>query len=148
MASLIPLSHLLGINTKSLSKVENYFFEAALFSGVCTTLKAVFREEYLNYFRIMKFTLNTENDMLETNLVRLIIKDILLSEDYTLEGLANYTHTHVDVINEIALGLNPNPSSLFVRRIIELHKMVKPVLYQQIVKKVLDHCEINKNCII
>lgn len=146
MASLIPLSHLLGINTKFLSKTENHFFEAALFSGICAELKVIFREEYLNYFHLMKFTNNKEDNILEMNLMRLILRDILLSEDYTLEGIANHTNTHIDVINEIALGLNQNPSSLFVRRIIELHKMVKPVLYQQIVKKILVHFEAKKEC--
>ena len=65
-----------------------------------------------------------------------MINDILLSEEYTLPGIACYTQMPEDVVNDIATGLNTNPSVKFIRRIIELHRIVRRDLYAQIMKKI------------
>jgi len=75
--------------------------------------------------------------MLESELVRCIINDILSTEEYSLTGIAFYTRKPEDVIFEIASGNNTDPSASLLRKIIELHRSVRPSLYQQIIKKII-----------
>ena len=74
--------------------------------------------------------------MLEAKFIRLIIQTILSTDEYTLEGIANYTNTHEEVVHEIFCGQNPNPSAIFLRKLIELHRTVRRDLYQEITKKI------------
>ena len=74
--------------------------------------------------------------MLEANFVRLIIKDILATEEYNLKGIAYYTDTHEDVVQEVIDGRNTNPSATLLRRSIDLHRLVRRDLYHSIVKKI------------
>jgi hypothetical protein len=136
MPALVPLCNLICINHLKFSKEEHLLLEAELFIRVCNELKESFREQYKNYFRLMKYTLEKENTMLEANLIRLIIKDILSTGEYTLEGIACYTDTHEDIISELASGLNTKPLATWLRKIIELHRSVRRELYQAIGKKV------------
>ena len=87
----------------------------------------------------MKFTAELENTMIESNLTRLIITDILSTDNYTLQGIATYTNTHIDVINEIASGRNTPNIALF-KRIIDLHRSVRYELYDAIAKKIASEC--------
>ncbi len=74
--------------------------------------------------------------MLETNLIRFIINDILSTKEYDLSGIALYTDTPEDVIYDLACGCNINPTFLLSRKIIELHRMARPNLYQEIANKI------------
>lgn len=74
--------------------------------------------------------------MLETNFVRLIIKDILATEEYDTQGVARYAYTHEDVIQEVIDGRNLNPSAMLLRRSIDLHRTVRRELYHSIMKKI------------
>lgn len=136
MPATQPLYHLIGISLCRLSKEENLLLEATLFVDLYKKLLEIFRQQNQTYFHLMKFTLEMENAMLEENFVRFIIKDILLTEEYSLEGIARYTDTHTDVVQELASGLNTKPLAIFLRKIIELHKSVRRDLYQSISKKI------------
>ena len=131
-----PLCHLAGINSSKFTKEENFFLEAEFFIRTCEELEKFFKEKYKNYFLLMQFTTNKENEMLETYFIRLIIKDILSTEEYTLEGIARYTDTHEDVVEEVFTGRNMNPSAIFLRRLIELHRTTRRALYLAIMKKI------------
>jgi len=74
--------------------------------------------------------------MLETNLVRLMITDIIETGDYTPQGIALYSDTHEDVVNEIIAGINTKPLATFLWKIIELHRGVRRELYNTIGKKI------------
>lgn len=138
MSAAEPLSHLIGINSCELSKEENILLEAELFTLICGELREIFREQYKDYFRLMKFTVKKENIMLETKFVRLIIQDILSTKEYNLKGIACYANTHEDVVQELVSGLNISPSVALFRRIIELHRSVRRDLYQMLVKKITE----------
>jgi len=137
MPATEPLCRLIGINPSDLSREECIFLEAELLYGICEELKENFRKQYSEYFRLMKFTMEMENAMLEENLPHLMIKDILITKEYTLEGIAHYVNTHEDVVHEIISGLNRNPSAMLLRRVIELHKLVRSELYKEIMKKIV-----------
>jgi len=136
MSAIEPLCKLIGIDPHQLSKEEILILEADLFTRICEELKEVFREQHKNYFRLMKFTVEMENNMLESNFARFIIRDILLTEEYTLSGIAQYADVHEDVVDEVIAGRNTNPSAAFFRKMIELHRLVKCDIYNLIIKKI------------
>lgn len=136
MAAMELLCRLIEINPSKFSREELMLVEAELFTRICEELKEIFRKQHSDYFRLMKFTIEKENLMLETNFVRLIIKDILSTKEYNSQGIARYADTHEDVIQEVIDGRNHNPSAMLLRRIIDLHRTVRRELYHSIVKKI------------
>ncbi len=136
MPAVEPLYYLIGINIANLSKEEKLLLEAELFLKICDELREIFRKQHRDYFNCMKFTLEMENTMLDANFIRLIIQDILLSEEYTLQGIARYIDTHEDVVHELAAGLNTKPLATYFRKTIELHRTVRHELYHAIGKKI------------
>jgi hypothetical protein len=131
------LSNLPIINPHILSKEELALFEANLFTCICVELKNIFKKQYKTYLNAIKFNKETEDAMLESQLVRCIINDILATEEYSLTGIAYYTRKPEDVIFEIASGNNIDPSASLLRKIIELHRSVRPSLYQEMIKKIV-----------
>jgi hypothetical protein len=83
----------------------------------------------------MKLTIETENIMIESKLVFLIIEDILATGEYNLSGIAHYTNTDEEIIEELLIKHDTNPSALFFRKLINLHRSVKRELYDEIIKK-------------
>ena len=138
MPAIPPLSYLIGINPQKLSKKENLFLEAALFISLCDFLKKQFREQYKTYFKLMNFTIEMEKAMLEAHFMQLIIRDILMTGDYNLQGIAYYTNIPEDVICEVAEGRNTNPSALFLQKVLFLHREVRRDLYQTLIKKIIE----------
>lgn len=136
MSAVQELCCLYGINPKQLSKEENILLEANLFACLCEELKEIFKNHNRDFFRLLKFTKEMENEMLEANFIRCIVKDILSTEEYTLDGIACYANSPEEVIHEIAAGLNANPSLLLARKIIELHRSIRPDLYRSIMSKI------------
>lgn len=136
MAAMEPLCHLVGISPSNFSREEIILLEAELFSHICGELREVFRQQYKDYFRLMKFTIEKENAMLDNMFVRLIIKDVLSTDEYNVKGVAYYTDTHEDVIQEVVDGRNTNPSARLLRRCIDLHRSVRRDLYRSIMKKI------------
>lgn len=137
MPAIEPLCHLIGIKSKSLPKKKLMILEAILFARICKELMETFRTRYKEYFRLMNFTKQMENKMLDANFVRFIIEDVLQTKEYDLDGIAHYTNTPVDVIHEILQGINTNPSVDIFRRSIELHIQVKREFYSEIIKKIV-----------
>lgn len=137
MAAVELLCHLAGIDPCKFSKEENMLLEAELFSRISENLMGIFKEQYQEYFRLMKLTCEKENAMLDANFAYLIIKDILSTEEYTLAGIAKYADTHEDVITEIIAQCDIKPSASVLRRLIELHRSVRPELYDAIIKKII-----------
>ncbi len=129
------LFRLVNFNTFRPSKEENFLLEAELFIGICTELKEIFRKQESNYFNLMKFSREEEDTMLDAKFVRLIINDILSTNEYNLQGIACYAKTYLEVVEEIIIGRNTNPSAALLQRLIELHQSVRRELYNKIIKK-------------
>lgn len=135
MPALQPLCSLFRVNLNKLSREEKFILEAELLNHICNELKMLFRNQYNDYFRLMKFTKEMVATMLDTNYICFVIKDILLTEEYTLTGIACYTQTPEEVVYELVSGCNTRPSAIFLQRIIELHRSVRSELYNSILKK-------------
>lgn len=138
MSAIEPLCRLIGINPYKLSREENLILEADLFYSICKELKEIFRVHHKEYFRLTKFTADMEMVMLEQNFLRFVINDILSTNEYTIEGFAHYVDVHIDVVHEIILGRNLNPSALLLQRAIELHKTLRGDLYKKIIQNILE----------
>lgn len=137
MAAIEPLCSILNINPNKLAQEESLLLEAELITRICEELKEVFRNQYKEYFRLIKFTIEKENLMLENKLVRLIMQDLLSTDEYNLKGIAFYTGIHEDVLQDIYIGQNSSPSAALLRKIIELHRTVRGDLYRKITKKIV-----------
>jgi hypothetical protein len=136
MPAIEPLCQLVGVIPTKLSKEESMIFEIELFTRICEELKEVFKKDYKDYFRTMKCNAENESVMMEAYFVRCVINDILSTEEYTLDGIAYYTHTPEEVVYEVAIGKNTSPSAVLLRKIIELHRSVRRELYGEMMKKI------------
>ncbi|RDI48065.1 hypothetical protein [Aquicella lusitana] len=137
MSAIQPWCYLIGIHPKKLTKEESLLFEAEIFARICEEIKEVFRCEYKEFFRLMNFTIEMEEAMLEAGFLRLIINDILVTGEYDLKGIAYYANTHEDVVQEVIAGVNTNPSAAFLQKIIELHRSVRRDLYHVLMQKIV-----------
>jgi GTPase SAR1 family protein len=137
MSTPEPLCRLFGINPNNLSKEENLILEIDLFARICEELKAGFKTRYQNYFKTLKFNCESEDTIMEATYVRCVINDLLLTEEYTLSGIAHYTQTPEEIVYEIATGKNTSPSAIILRKIIELHRKARYELYDALTKKIL-----------
>jgi hypothetical protein len=134
------LCQIVGVKPHQLSREENIILEADLFARVCEELKEFFKAHYRGYFRLMRCNAEMENAVMESEYVRCVINDILSTEEYTLSGIACYTQTPEEVVDEVAMGLNTSPSAIFLRKIIELHRSIRRDLYHKILKKIATEC--------
>lgn len=137
MPATEPLYYLFDIDIDKLSKEELALVEAEIFMYLYAELMNIFRFDFKNYFYVMRFNTEMENAMLEENFIRCIIKDLLSTDDYSLQGISCYTQIPEEVIYELAIGYNTNPSFKLSRKIMELHRSVRPDLYRAIVKKMI-----------
>src|SRR5689334_19600414 len=136
MSIVEPLYCLMMKEPDRYSKSEQIFIEAGFFFRVCAELKEVFRKQYHEYFRLMKFNIKMENAMLDAEFICLLIKDILSTNEYSLQGIAYYIDIHEDVIYDILTGRNSDPSATILQKIIDLHYSVRTEFYREIIKKI------------
>ena len=136
MSCVQPFFLYFGFGNNELSRMEFIFLEAKLFVMIYGELKEMMRKNMKNYFQLMNFSITEEDHMLETNFIRAIINDILLTQEYNVSGVALYTNTPEDVIYDLASGRNSNPTLLISQKIINLHRSVRPILYEDIMNKI------------
>jgi len=134
------LNDQLQISDLPFSKEEALILEAELFIRICDEFKSQIKSENKNYFRLLKINTEEEKSMIETNFIRCLITDILATEEYTLPGLAYYTNTPEEIIYDVASGKNTNPTFLLSQKIIDIHRTVRPQLYNIVVNKLKMYC--------
>ena len=69
--------------------------------------------------------------------IRGIVNDLLTNSDYSVQGLANYTGYPEDVIYDLAIGMNTNPTLNLSTKIVELHAIARRDFYSELIKKVI-----------
>ena len=116
----------------SFSKHELLLLEADLLNEICHELKNFFDKKQKSYQQILKSAKPNEVEMIEANYIRSTLNDIINSGEYTLEGLATYTQIPEDVLYDIAIGKNLNPSLAISQKIIDLHKFIRSDLYNSL----------------
>lgn len=135
MSAIEPTCALMGLSPEKFSKEEFLIIESEIFIHLCNELIEHYRNHYKNYFSILKYTLEMENIVLQNNLARFVTIDLVSAGEYDLAGIAIYTDTPEEIVQEIIDGRNERPSAKFLLRIIELHRSVRRELYTSIMKK-------------
>jgi len=128
--------HLLKVDPKSLTKQENSILEAELFIYFFEQVKNIFRRQYKEYFQLIKLNIVKEEKMLNEKFIWYVINDIISTGEYNLAGIAYYTNTPEEIIKDIYFKESIIPSFILCRKILEIHKIVKPKLYMGLAKKV------------
>lgn len=140
-----------NISEGMLSKIQTSFFPKKHKDQIVRIyLLCQFRNILNDFFNILinqQFYKNINSSMecyqMDGKIIQIIIKEIIETEEYTLEGIAYYTKIPLDVIFDAACGNNIHPSITLWSRIIELYIQVKPEVHQKLVSNIRDL--LNKN---
>lgn len=106
-----------------------HLLEVLLIDALCAELDNIFQGEFCM--------------MTDRSVINYILLDLIKSEDYTIDGIATYTHIPQEVIYDIAIGNNTNPTLDVSRKIIELHKGVRADLYHRVMEKITEKYKTN-----
>lgn len=132
------LSYLFQDNFRKLSKAESILLEGIIFVRVVDAFLEIFESRYKAYQKLLKSEFIKEDEIMEVNFLRNLVNDILSTNEYTLEGIANVIRMPLDVVLEIVAGINTNPSLMLAARIMKLHSDVRRDFYEALIKKMVD----------
>jgi hypothetical protein len=132
MAATTFLLDLCGINYSCLAWTEKQFLECYVFMRFCSNFEN-YRDKNIGDFSVYQ----QECFMQEEVLIRQMLQDILLTEEYDISGIACYTGYPEEVIYDITVGINNQPSFELARKIIALHSSVRPHYYHELLSKIL-----------
>jgi hypothetical protein len=127
--------YLLRLDKHALSKTESLLLETKLIISIFNELLEIFRNQYKDYLNLIKYC--QEGSMFCMSLAQEMIKDILSTEEYSLQGIAIHTNIPEEVLLEIASGINKNPTFDSSKKLFELHIMVRRNLYDNIIEKIM-----------
>ena len=136
MASLELLCHFMGIDSKQFTKEETLILEAELYKRVQEEIWELYKFPHKDYFYCFKLNNEMENIIMELHMIRCLITDILKSEAYTISGISYYTQTPEEIIQDLLMGNKIGSVIAFPRKLIELHKSIRPEIYLNIIKKI------------
>src|SRR3990167_955441 len=112
------------------TKNERKILKAILISRVHQLLSEIFQE---------KIQCADDSTMecyaMDNQVIKLLIQSIVETEEYTLEGIARYTHIPFDVIYDAACGINSQLSVTPWSRVVDLYLQVKPDVSQILMEK-------------
>lgn len=136
MPAVESLSQLIGINTNKLNKNETQLLEADIFFRVCSEVMSYLQMCYQDDFQLTPGDTIKEKEEMDMQFLRCLIKDLIKTKQYTLSGIAAYTQIPEDMIGEYLSGNKFSPALFFLRRLIDIHRTVRPEVYQEVLKKV------------
>jgi hypothetical protein len=80
---------------------------------------------------------------MDSKIIQFLIQGIVETGEYTLEGIALYTHIPFDVIYDAACGINNQFSITPWVRVVDLYMQVKPDITKILIDKLLEMKEKN-----
>lgn len=75
---------------------------------------------------------------MDSKIIQTLIRGIVETEEYTLEGIAYHTRIPFDVIYDAACGISNQFSITPWARVVDLYLKVKPDVARVLVKKLLE----------
>lgn len=111
---------------------ERQILKAILLGRLNRLFSEIFQTEinmYLNH-------LSTECYAVDNKIIQLLIRGIVETGEYSLEGIAHSTRIPLDIIIDAACGKNNQFSITTWTRIVELYMQVKPEITQILFKKI------------
>lgn len=118
----------LRFTTKNVRKILKAFLLSRLYEFLCEEL-AQKSQHYL--YRM-------EYHVMDSKVIQHLIQGIIATEEYTLEGIAHYTHIPFDVIYDAACGTNIQISVTPWARVVDLYLKVKPEIKKELVNKLIE----------
>ena len=79
-----------------------------------------------------------EHSFMDNKVMQFLIQSILDTEEYTLEGIAIYTHIPFDVIYDITCGINKQASITTWAKLVDLYLRTKPDILPMLINKLLE----------
>lgn len=137
------LCTIVNIPPTALTVHENILLEAELFFSLYQQLIEFFQAPIQQFRRLIKNNLDKEKLMLQENLIKCLVQDIISSEHYSISGIATYTDSHEEVIENILNGTHSHPSLPLARKIFELHRHIRPELYKALLNRALAEAELD-----
>ena len=134
--SLVSLLRLKFLVPDGASKLEIRLLEAEITAHLVNELMEFFKSKYCAKNGLHKTCTKGEAVMLDINFLKVMLQDILVTGEYTLDGIVCYTGYHEDTIHEVAAGFNTNPSFALFYRFVELHRLARRDLYEVLRKKI------------
>jgi len=134
--SLLSLLRLKFLVPDGATKSEIRLLEAEITAHLVDELMDFFESKYCAKNGLYKTGKKGESVMLDVNFLKEMLRDILITGEYTLDGVVSYTGYHEDTIHAVAAGLNANPSFSLFYRFVELHRFARRDLYEVLRKKI------------
>src|SRR5690606_27055388 len=100
--------------------------EMMLFKFIC---HALYTCDAVGLDLITRQQLQQEEPMVDGLMIRRLVNDLIINEEYSIAGLAHYTGFPEDVIYDLASGINNDPTISLAYKIIELHAQARQELY-------------------
>lgn len=122
------------------SKNERKFLKAFLLNR----LHQLFLELFRSSAQCDQNNLVMECYAMDSKIIQLLILGIVETGEYTLEGVALYTHIPFDVIYDAACGINNQLSITPWSRIVDLYIQVKPDIAQILIDRLIKFKEQHK----
>lgn len=136
MSATDLLSCVFRLDTRKLTHTEKVRLEARFISLIYQEFQKHFRSRCDDLMSVFNSIDAMEENMYRMNFVGEMINDILMTEEYSLSGIACHTRIPEEVLYDVVAGLNTNPTLDLSRRIFELHATVKKDFYTALLKKI------------
>ena len=81
--------------------------------------------------------------IMDSKIIQFLIQGIIETGEYTLEGIAIYTHIPFDIIYDAACGINKQFSITPWVKVVDLYMQVKPDITKILIDKLLEMKEKN-----
>ncbi len=123
-----------NLNSNFIVKNKKLFFKAFFIDQLHTAIKELFSD--------LSFTKSKNDSYMEccavdSKVIQMIIKAIIETEEYTLEGIAYYTRIPFDVVFDAACGNSSQISITFWKKMIGLLIQIRPQIEQMLYENAL-----------
>jgi len=122
----------------SISKFVTYNERKIMKVFLLNSLHRLFCDFFHNKIQSEKFYSSMECYAVDKKMIQFFIQSIVETEEYTLEGIANYTRIPFDVILDASCGNNTQLSITLWVKIVDLYLQVKPDVAQLLFNKLID----------
>ncbi len=131
----VTADYFLNLSIKNERKILKAFILSQLYQ--------LFYELFQNKLKCNNNIFLMEYYTMDSKIIQVLINSIVETEEYTLEGIAHYTHIPFDVIFDAACGISNQFSITPWARIVDLYLQLKPDVAQVLINKLLEVKEKN-----
>jgi len=115
---------------KNERKILKAFFLARIHQLLCEQFKNKIQSDLIHFPK--------ECYAMDSKIIQLLIQNLVESGEYTLEGIALYTHIPLDVIYDAACGVKNQFSITPWVRLVDLYMQVNPDIEQALMNKLIE----------